>query len=92
LQALVCKKMPHIAAQKEARGSLRLYQIPFSHNCIKVRKALDMKGLEYERVNIDPILRIGLRRATGQALVPALVDDGRAVADSTAILLYLEDR
>ena len=71
---------------------MKLYQIPFSHNCVKVRKALDLKGLEYQTVDIHPILRIGLRRATGQALVPALVDGGHAVADSTAILLYLEDR
>jgi glutathione S-transferase len=71
---------------------LRLFQIPFSHNCIKVRKALDLKGLRYETVNIDPIVRWGLRRASGQGLVPALVDGNRAVADSTAILLYLEDK
>jgi glutathione S-transferase len=71
---------------------LKLYQIPFSHNCVKVRKALDLKSLEYETLDIHPILRIGLRRASGQALVPALVDGGRAIADSTAILLYLEER
>jgi glutathione S-transferase len=71
---------------------VRLFQIPFSHNCIKVRKALDLKGLEYERVNINPVLRRNVKRASGQELVPVLVDGGRAVADSTAILLYLEDR
>jgi glutathione S-transferase len=71
---------------------LRLFQIPFSHNCIKVRKALDLKGLRYETVNIEPIVRWRLRRASGQGLVPALVDGDRAVADSTAILLYLEEQ
>jgi glutathione S-transferase len=71
---------------------LRLFQIPFSHNCIKVRKALDLKGLQYETVDIDPVVRRELRRASGQGLVPALVDGDRAVADSTAILLYLEEQ
>ena len=31
-------------------------------------------------------------RASGQGLVPVLVDGGRAIADSTAILLHLEER
>jgi glutathione S-transferase len=81
-----------ISSLYEHGDELRLFQIPFSHNCVKVRKALDLKGLDYETVDIDPVLRIGLRRASGQALVPALVDERRMVADSTAILLYLEEK
>lgn len=69
---------------------MQLFQIPFSHNCVKVRKALDLKQLPYETVNINPVWRRGVKRATGQVLVPALVDGERAVADSTTILLYLE--
>jgi glutathione S-transferase len=36
---------------------MRLYQIPFSHNCRKARHVLDLKGIEYEAVNINPALR-----------------------------------
>jgi glutathione S-transferase len=72
-------------------GGLRLHQIRFSHNCIKVRKALDLKGLPYEKVEVSPMWRIGLLRESGQMLVPTLVDGDRVVADSTAILLYLEE-
>jgi glutathione S-transferase len=71
---------------------MRLYQIPFSHNCVKVRKALDLKGLEYETVDVPPPFRRRVKRVSGQPLVPTLVDGERVIADSTAILLYLEER
>ena len=69
---------------------MRLHQIPFSHKLVKVRKALDLKGLAYETVDVNPLWRARLVRETGQLLVPALVDGDRTVADSTAILLHLE--
>ncbi|MFN2432849.1 MAG: glutathione S-transferase family protein [Gemmatimonadota bacterium] len=69
---------------------IRLIQIPFSHNCVKVRRALDLKGLAYETEDIAPVDRASVRRASGQALVPVLVDGQHTVSDSTAILLYLE--
>jgi glutathione S-transferase len=71
---------------------MRLYQIPFSHNCIKVRHVLDLKRIPYETVDIVPIDRRQVIAASKQWLVPALVDDGHAVAGSTPILLYLEER
>ena len=57
---------------------MRLFQIPFSHNCVKVRRVLDLKGLDYETVNINPALRRDVKRASGQELVPVLVDGGHA--------------
>jgi len=71
---------------------MRLFQIPFSHNCVKVRHVLDLKGIPYETTNINPLWRPDVMRASGQFLVPALVDDGRAIAGSTQILLHLEER
>jgi glutathione S-transferase len=71
---------------------MKLIQIPVSHNCIKVRVALALKGLTYETQNITPMDRASVVAASGQGLVPVLVADGRAIADSTAILLYLEER
>jgi glutathione S-transferase len=72
-------------------SALRLYQVPFSHNCVKVRKALEFKELPFETVDINPVDRRPVKRASGQELVPALVDGGCAVSDSTNILLYLEE-
>jgi glutathione S-transferase len=70
---------------------LKLFQIPFSHNSVKVRRVLALKGLQYERENINPLLRRNLIRISGQPLTPVLVDGDHAVADSTAIILYLEE-
>ena len=72
--------------------AVKLIQIPFSHNCIKVRVALAIKSLPYEIENIKPMDRSGVIRLSGQGLVPVLVDGEKAVADSTAILLYLDER
>ncbi len=71
---------------------MKLIQIPFSHNCVKVRVALSFKGLKYETQDIAPMDRASVVAASGQGLVPVLVDHGQAIADSTAILLYLEER
>ena len=69
---------------------MRLFQISFSHNCVKVRHVLDLKGLRYETVDINPLWRPDVLRASRQPLVPALVDGVRSVSGSTPILLYLE--
>ena len=71
---------------------MKLIQIPFSHNCIKVRIALAIKNLPHDIENIKPMDRSGVIRVSGQGLVPVLVDGEKAVADSTAILLYLDER
>ena len=71
---------------------MTLIQIPFSHNCIKVRVALAIKGLAYDMHDIAPMDRSRVFAASGQGLVPVLVDEGRAIADSTRILLYLDER
>lgn len=69
---------------------MRLFQIPFSHNCVKVRRALELKGLEYDTLDINPAIRRPVKKASGQMLVPTLVDGERSLAGSTEILLYLE--
>jgi glutathione S-transferase len=71
---------------------MKLIQIPFSHNCIKVRVALALKKVPHELENIRPMDRSSVLRASRQGLVPVLVDGERAIADSTAILLHLEER
>ena len=74
-----------------ADACVRLLQIPFSHSCIKVRRALELKGLDCELQSISPMDRKAVIQASGQGLVPVLIDRSRVIADSTAILLYLEE-
>ena len=73
-------------------AELTLIQIPFSHNCVKVRRALELKGLPFRMQDIQPMDRNPVQQASGQRGVPVLIDDGAAVADSTKILRHLEQR
>ena len=61
-----------------------------SPNNMKARIALNYKGLDFERIAVDPADRSNLIEATGRALTPALIDDGRIVYDSAAILRHLD--
>jgi glutathione S-transferase len=71
-----------------------LYNSAVSGNCYKVRLLLAHLGLDYETVEVDVVDRSGRRELLGDlnpALrVPTLVlDDGRPLAESNAILWYL---
>ena len=73
-----------------------LYNSPVSGNCYKVRLLLAHLGLPYERRTVDVVDRSNRPELLGglnPALrVPTLVlDDGRALAESGAILWYLGD-
>src|SRR5690349_10523127 len=70
-----------------------LYDSPVSGNCYKVRLLLAHLGVPYERRDVDVVDRSNRRELLGSlnpALrVPTLVlDDGRALAESGAILWY----
>jgi glutathione S-transferase len=71
---------------------IRLYGIPYSTNVERVSLALAHKGLDVDYVEIDPDDRAPVRELSGQDRVPVLVEDDRVIADSTAILEYLEER
>jgi glutathione S-transferase len=71
---------------------IRVWRIPFSTNVERVALALAHKGLPVEWVNADPSDRSAVIAVSGQPLVPVLEEDGKVVADSTAILEYLEER
>src|SRR5205814_1874048 len=71
---------------------LGLYRIPHSTNVERVALALAHKGLEVESAWIDPADRSAVRKVSGQALVPVLVDGDEVVSDSTRILEHLEER
>jgi glutathione S-transferase len=73
-----------------------LYDSPVSGNCYKVRLLLAQLGLGYERHELSVIDRSNRREILGDlnpALrVPTLVlDDGRALAESHAIIWYLAE-
>ena len=71
-----------------------LYDSPVSGNCYKVRLLLSLRGIPFERRTMDVVDRSDRREVIGElnpALrVPTLVlDDGRPLAESGAILWYL---
>jgi glutathione S-transferase len=75
---------------------MRLYDYPGSCNCFKVRLLLAHLGIPYERTTVDVVDRSnrpGLLGGLNPALrVPTLVlDDGRPLAESGAILWYFGD-
>ena len=72
---------------------IRLYRAPWSTNCERVTLALAHKGLgdEVESMWIDYADRSPVVAVSGQELVPVIDHDGTVVADSLAILRYLEE-
>jgi glutathione S-transferase len=69
---------------------LRLYRFRYSTNVERVALALAYKGLEVESIEVDPGERSVVRAASGQDLVPVLVDGDEVSVDSTRILHHLE--
>jgi glutathione S-transferase len=73
-----------------------LYNSAGSGNCYKVRLLLAHLGVEYETVDVSPVDRSNRRELLGELnpglRVPTLVlDDGRPLGESNAILWYFGD-
>jgi glutathione S-transferase len=73
-----------------------LYDSGISGNCYKVRLLFSLLGIEYERREVDVIDRSGRAELLGELnpglRVPTLVlDDGRPLAESGAILVYFAE-
>lgn len=71
---------------------LRVHRVPYSTNVERVALALAHKGLTATWVDVDPADRGALVALSGQDLVPVLEAGDEVVADSTAILRWLDDR
>ena len=71
---------------------LRAFRIPFSTNVERVALAAGHKGLEVEWIDVDADDRSPVVAASGQELVPVLLDGDETIADSTAIIEHLERR
>lgn len=73
-----------------------LYENPVSGNCHKVRLILGLLGIEFERRELSVVDRSDRVKALGSLnpslTVPTVVlDDGRPLAESNAILWYFAD-
>lgn len=71
---------------------VRLFAVPASHPSWVARKMLELKGLEYSRVDIVLIMSKVILRAAGfpGVTVPALIIDGERVQGSVAIAHELD--
>jgi glutathione S-transferase len=75
---------------------MRIYGDSISGNCLKVKWAADYLGLAYDWIETD-VLKAETRTPEFLALNPAgqvpavVLDDGRPLAQSNAILLYLAE-
>lgn len=71
-----------------------LYQFELCPFCHKVRAGLELKGIPFRKVEVNPMTKKELPGLPAGAprKVPVLQTGGDTVADSTAILAYLEDK
>lgn len=70
-----------------------LWHFPYSHLCEKVRWVLDYKRISFSSRILAPGLHVPtMLKLSGQPLAPVMRCDGGIIIDSTAIVLYLEDR
>ena len=73
---------------------LKIYGVPFSVHTRKVIVAARFKSIPYEITPVVPVIPDNpppnWRSISPTGLIPAIDDDGYVLADSTAIVLYLE--
>jgi microsomal prostaglandin-E synthase 2 len=74
--------------------SVTLYQFELCPFCHKVKAALDVKGIPYRTVEVNPMTKAELPAMPSDApkKVPVIDCDGEVVFDSTTILRYLDER
>lgn len=71
-----------------------LYQFELCPYCHKVKAGLDLKGIEYKRIEVNPMKKKELPELPPDApkKVPVLELGGRTVYDSTDILKYIDEQ
>jgi glutathione S-transferase len=73
--------------------TITLHALPPSHPCMTVASALELKGLEYERVDFPHSERLERMQeiyGEGNSTVPGVLIDGEPIHGSRAILARLE--
>jgi glutathione S-transferase len=72
--------------------AITLHVLPPSHPCKTAIRALELKGLEFERVDLAPGAHVEeMERIYGSRTVPGMLVDGEPVHGSRAILARLEE-
>ena len=70
-----------------------LYAVPASPPCACVERALQLKAIEYRRVDMPPVAHKAVQKALfGSGTVPGLVLDGRKIVGSLHIIRALEEK
>src|SRR3954447_14267969 len=70
----------------------KLYVVVASHPCFAVKRALELKGIEYKRVELPVTMHVPLQRMRfSQGTVPGLVIDGEKVIGSRTIMHRLDE-
>ena len=68
-----------------------LYAVPASHPCACAERALQLKAIEYRRIDMPPVAHKAIQKALfGGSTVPGLVLDGEKVLGSRPIVRALE--
>jgi glutathione S-transferase len=71
---------------------VKLYVVQASHPCWAVKRALELKGIEYKRVELPVTMHVPLQRLRfSQGTVPGLIIDGEKVIGSRAIMHRLDE-
>ena len=71
-------------------ATVKLYDLAPSPNNMKVRVALNYKGIPFEKIPVKSNDRAEVIRVSGQPLTPVLLHGDVVVFDSGAILRYLD--
>ena len=79
------------ASVRRAAATVTLWDMPYSHHCIKVRKLLAHKGVAHDTRLVPYHDKRALLAATGQDYVPYLHWDGRGVPWG-GIVEFLEEQ
>lgn len=70
----------------------KLYVVAASHPCFAVKRALELKGVAYKRVEWPPTVHVPMQRLRfSQGTVPGLVLDGERLIGSRTIMHRLDE-
>ncbi len=75
-----------------AAGMLKLYALPASHPCAAVEVALQLKSIDYKRVDLLPMTQMLVGPLLyGGATVPGMRGNGERLVGSRAIMRRLDE-
>jgi glutathione S-transferase len=73
-------------------SAARLYVVASSHPCWAVKRALELKGIDFKRVEWPPTMHVPMQRLRfSQGTVPGLVLDGERLIGSRRIMHALDE-